>query len=164
MQGEEDSDREIRAMVLLTLPYPPLPLLAARIEKDDGRLQDDGVTTSHTLLAKALADCAWRNDAAENRLNWKKYKSDLSMDQLKAALDRAKLDLTARDLTRKERADAERARANLEDELIARRKLKQGKGGSGAPGQAAPAPRCAGHAPIPWGPAGGQSRPTPDRQ
>jgi hypothetical protein len=67
MQGEEDSDREIRAMVLLTLPYPPLPLLAARIEKDDGRLHEDGVTTSHTLLAKALADCAWRNDAAENR-------------------------------------------------------------------------------------------------
>jgi hypothetical protein len=66
MQGEEDSDREIRAMVLLTLPYPPLPLLAARVELDDGRLHDDGVTTSHTLLAKALSDCAWRNDPAIN--------------------------------------------------------------------------------------------------
>jgi hypothetical protein len=66
MQGEEDSDREIRTMILLTLPYPPLPLLAARIELDDGRLHDDGVTTSHTLLAKALYDSTWRNDASAN--------------------------------------------------------------------------------------------------
>lgn len=66
MTGEEDSDREIRTMILLTLPYPPLPLLAARIEPDDGRLHDDGVTTSHTLLAKALYDCTWRNDPAAN--------------------------------------------------------------------------------------------------
>ncbi len=64
MTGEEDSDREIRAMILLTLPYPPLPVLAARIE--DGLLASDGVTTSHTLLAKALADSAWRNDPAAN--------------------------------------------------------------------------------------------------
>jgi hypothetical protein len=66
MTGEEDSDREIRTMILLTLPYPPLPLLAARIELDDARLQDDGVTTSHTLLAKALYDSTWRNDASAN--------------------------------------------------------------------------------------------------
>jgi hypothetical protein len=67
MTGEEDSDRELRAMVLLVLPYPPLPLLATRIEVDDGRLLDDGVTTtSHTLFAKALAETTWRNDASAN--------------------------------------------------------------------------------------------------
>jgi hypothetical protein len=64
MTGEEDSDREIRAMILLTLPYPPLPVLAARIE--DGHIASDGVTTSHTLLAKALSETAWRNDPAAN--------------------------------------------------------------------------------------------------
>ena len=65
MTGEEDSDREVRAMVLLSLPYPPLPVLAARIE--EGRhLPEDGTTTSHTLFARALAECTWRNDDAAN--------------------------------------------------------------------------------------------------
>ena len=67
MMGEEDSDREIRAMILLTLPYPPLPILATRIELDDGRLHDDCVTTtSHTLIATALSQSAWRNDSDAN--------------------------------------------------------------------------------------------------
>lgn len=56
----------MRAMILLTLPYPPLPLLAARVEQDDGRLQDDGVVTSHTLLARALVEAVARNSPAEN--------------------------------------------------------------------------------------------------
>ncbi len=39
-------------MVLLTLPYPPLPILAARVDLDDGRLADDTVINSHTLIAQ----------------------------------------------------------------------------------------------------------------
>ena len=62
----EDPNREIRTMVLLTLPYPPLPVLAACIELDDGRLHDDGVTTSHTLIAKGLDDALARKDAKAN--------------------------------------------------------------------------------------------------
>lgn len=67
MTGEEDSDRELRAMVLLTLPYPPLPILAARVD-DVARLveSDDAVITSHTLMARGLAECAWRQDEAAN--------------------------------------------------------------------------------------------------
>lgn len=58
---------EIRAMVLLTLPYPPLPVLVTRIEDGDGRLgPDDVVTTTHTLIAKALTDSMARGDASLN--------------------------------------------------------------------------------------------------
>ena len=60
---------EIRAMVLLTLPYPPLPVLATRIETDDERLLEDdaaSVTTTHTLIAKGLTESMLRNDQDAN--------------------------------------------------------------------------------------------------
>jgi hypothetical protein len=59
---------EIRAMVLLSLPYPPLPVIASRMEDgtdDDSRLID-GVTTTHTLIAKGLTESMAREDAAMN--------------------------------------------------------------------------------------------------
>ena len=62
MSRTSDELREMRTMVLLSLPYPPLPILAARLEDGDGRLLDDDVTTSHTLIAKALNESAARND------------------------------------------------------------------------------------------------------
>lgn len=66
--GDEDPNREIRTMVLLSLPYPPLPVSAARVDADDARLQDDASTslTSHTLLAKALDEAMLRDRPAEN--------------------------------------------------------------------------------------------------
>jgi hypothetical protein len=59
---------EIRAMVLLTLPYPPLPVLITRIETDDERLYEDerSLTTTHTLIAKGLTECMARNDQSDN--------------------------------------------------------------------------------------------------
>ena len=67
MPQSEDPNREIRAMVLLSLPYPPLPVLVTRVDVDDGRLQeDDRVITSHTLIAQGLQDCMARNDHAVN--------------------------------------------------------------------------------------------------
>lgn len=63
----EDPNREMRTMILLALPYPPLPVLATRFEVDDGRLLDDAVTTtSHTFIARALDEAMARNDQAEN--------------------------------------------------------------------------------------------------
>lgn len=67
MSYTEDSMREMRTMVLLSLPYPPLPVLAACLDQDDGRLQDDGVTTSHTFIAKGLNESMARADHAANR-------------------------------------------------------------------------------------------------
>jgi len=57
---------EIRAMVLLSLPYPPLPILVAGVEQDDGRLQDDELTTTHALIARALEESMARNRTSEN--------------------------------------------------------------------------------------------------
>lgn len=59
---------EIRAMVLLSLPYPPLPVIASRMEDgtdDDSRLIDD-VTTTHSLIAKGLTESMAREDQATN--------------------------------------------------------------------------------------------------
>ena len=55
-------------MVLVSLPYPPLPILATGVD-EDGRLLEDGdrVTTSHTLIAQGLNDCMARNDQALNQ-------------------------------------------------------------------------------------------------
>lgn len=61
-----DVNAEIRAMVLLTLPYPPLPVLATRLEQDDDRLQEDTLITSHTLVARGLNEAVIRNDSREN--------------------------------------------------------------------------------------------------
>ena len=62
-----DPNAEIRAMVLLTLPYPPLPVFATRLEQDDERLQDDTLITSHTLVARGLNEAVVRNDKRENK-------------------------------------------------------------------------------------------------
>ena len=61
-----DTNHYLRAMVLMTLPYPPLPVNATRIELDDNRLQDEEVTTSHTFIAKGFEEASLRNDAKIN--------------------------------------------------------------------------------------------------
>jgi hypothetical protein len=60
----EDPNREIRTMVLLSLPYPPLPVLAATTE--DGRLSGEQVTTSHSFIARGLDEAMARKDQKEN--------------------------------------------------------------------------------------------------
>ena len=62
------SSAEIRSMVLLTLPYPPLPVMAARIEADDGRIINTGedAVTTHTLIAKGMTESLSRDDPAIN--------------------------------------------------------------------------------------------------
>ena len=66
--SRDDPNRELRAMVLVSLPYPPLPVLAARVELDDGRLHEDASTalTSHTLIAHGLDEAMARNRPEEN--------------------------------------------------------------------------------------------------
>lgn len=62
-----DVNAEIRAMVLLTLPYPPLPILATRVEEDSSRLKEDTLITSHTLIARGLNEAVIRNDQRDNK-------------------------------------------------------------------------------------------------
>ena len=66
MPTEQDSDpfREMRTMILLSLPYPPLPVAAARTE--DGKTVDCVVTTTHTFIARCLDAAAGRNDQPAN--------------------------------------------------------------------------------------------------
>ena len=62
-----DSVAEMRTMILLSLPFPPLPI---RVEKTDSlelsARGEDRDTTSHTLIAKVLNDAAERNDQGAN--------------------------------------------------------------------------------------------------
>ena len=55
-------------MVLLTLPYPPLPVLVTRIQPDSGVLDNDSdaVTTTHTLVARGLVEAMARGDPSTN--------------------------------------------------------------------------------------------------
>jgi len=60
-----DGNAEMRTMVLLSLPYPPLPVLVSKTE--DGKLSGEDVTTSHSFVARGLDEAMARQDPAENR-------------------------------------------------------------------------------------------------
>lgn len=115
---------------------------AGDVAKELSRLRDQRIEVAQAnresdMLGQELGLKAYEarserlNDRAVNRLNWKKYKADLTDDQLRRALDRVKVQIAAGELSRKERADAERARHNLATELNARLRAKNGGGGSG---------------------------------
>ena len=58
---------EQRAMILLTLPYPPLPVTVGHVEADYSSLVDgERVSTTHHLLSALMNDRALRNDAISN--------------------------------------------------------------------------------------------------
>ena len=62
-----DSVREVRTMVLLSLPYPPMPIRVSTV--DPLELSAEGeecLTTSHTLIARCLNDAAARGDRERN--------------------------------------------------------------------------------------------------
>ena len=59
-----DPNGEMRTMVLLSLPYPPLPVIVSTTE--DGRLSGEDVTTSHSFIARGLDEAMARKDQREN--------------------------------------------------------------------------------------------------
>ena len=64
-----DTLREPRAMMLAALPYPPLPIQVHKVADDSMVLEsdtEDGVTTTHTLIALCVNECVKRNDHAFN--------------------------------------------------------------------------------------------------
>lgn len=62
-----DSLREIRTMVLLSLPYPPLPVYVRSADPLELSAQGELTeTTTHTLLARCLNAEAERNDPERN--------------------------------------------------------------------------------------------------
>jgi hypothetical protein len=63
---DEDPFREMRTMILLSLPYPPLPVVASRVEPDECKTDQNIVTTTHTFIARCLDAAAARNDKEAN--------------------------------------------------------------------------------------------------
>ena len=55
-------------MVLLSLPFPPLPVKVSAVDPLELSAQgDDRMTTSHTLLARCLNEAAIRSDLERNK-------------------------------------------------------------------------------------------------
>jgi len=65
MAVQVDSNREIRAMILCALPYPPLPVVVRRFE-DGNRLGEDTVCSSHDLISHLLEAACVRNQSNDN--------------------------------------------------------------------------------------------------
>ena len=62
-----DPLREMRTMILLSLPYPPLPMVVGKVEGDTQLLTgEDAVTSSHTLIARCLDAAVERADPVDN--------------------------------------------------------------------------------------------------
>ncbi len=60
-----DSNREIRAMILCALPYPPLPVAVRRFD-DDNKLGEEAVCSSHDLISQLLEAACLRSTTEEN--------------------------------------------------------------------------------------------------
>ena len=68
MSSAGDSNREIRAMILAALPFPPLPVEAKRFEEDGKRLGDAVVITSHDILSNLLEQACARDAPATHKV------------------------------------------------------------------------------------------------
>ena len=60
-----DNNRELRAMILCALPYPPLPVCARRFE-DGNRLGDSAVATSHDIISHLIESAAVMASGRQN--------------------------------------------------------------------------------------------------
>jgi hypothetical protein len=60
-----DMNRELRAMILAALPYPPLPVCAKRFEEGN-RLGDGVVVTSHDIISHLLEAAVLMSNAHKN--------------------------------------------------------------------------------------------------
>lgn len=62
---DDDPLREMRTMILLSLPFPPIPVQVSKVE--DGIIQQtDSVITTHDILAVCLNSAAARGDQIHN--------------------------------------------------------------------------------------------------
>lgn len=92
-----DSLREVRTMVLLSLPYPPMPVRVFATDPLELSLQgEECETTSHTLLARCLNAAAERADGERN-IRRKKRQTEV-FQQFLLALATKGFDMDAREL------------------------------------------------------------------
>jgi hypothetical protein len=62
-----DSTQELRAAILASLPYPPLPVAVKRLEGDSTRLGVEVTQTSHDILSLLLRSACTQYTVSENR-------------------------------------------------------------------------------------------------
>ena len=72
-----DPIMELRTMILLSLPFPPIPIQASRIESDETRFVCDAVVTSHDIIAQCLNMAALRSDQVANTRRREKQHRDM---------------------------------------------------------------------------------------
>jgi hypothetical protein len=57
-----DDNAEIRAMILSSLPFPPLPVRCCAMEENSDLLTNDKIITSHDILSKLLEETSFIKD------------------------------------------------------------------------------------------------------
>ena len=71
-----DSVREIRAMILVALHLPPLPLVVSKVDPDSMQSSECVVTTSHSIIAECLNAAAMQNDKRANAVRQKRQQAN----------------------------------------------------------------------------------------
>ena len=67
MANTTDHNRELRAMILAALPYPPLPVEARHFDEDGNQLGDSTMVTSHDIISNLVEQSWTRDQSATSR-------------------------------------------------------------------------------------------------
>lgn len=72
-----DPTREMRAMYLVALPYPPLPCAVTSVDPDSQVAGPEVVTTTHTIFSECVKQSMARNDPAANEARMRRQQATL---------------------------------------------------------------------------------------
>lgn len=61
-------------MVLVALPYPPLPVRVGKVAANEFKIEGDSVVSTHDLLAQLINACVAKNDQLFNKEREKKQR------------------------------------------------------------------------------------------
>ena len=67
MAHQFDSTQELRAAILASLPFPPVPVSLRRVEGDSSRLGVEVTQTTHDIISLLLRDACVRYTVSQNK-------------------------------------------------------------------------------------------------
>jgi len=67
MAGTFDSTQELRAAILASLPFPPIPVSLNRVEEGSSRLGLDVIQSTHDIMSLLLRDACVKYTVKENK-------------------------------------------------------------------------------------------------